>query len=154
MTRGMRPLAIRAFILCYIAQALVSAVHTFLSPGRLQIRLEHDLGVAHDSGRTALLAVLAIRIGIAAWLAWLVHSRASRFGKWAVIVLFLPRVWQGFSQRAEILEGLATGNPNSMMWLIEFLLYLAAGACLFLPQSEYWFATKGRSVRTEAQTFE
>lgn len=154
MKPGTRPLAINAFALLYLGQALISAAHSLFNPAGIPARIERSLGLGQGSGELALDGILAVRTGIVAWLVWLVYARASKLGKWAMIALFLGRVWQGISERTGIVNGLAHGNPNTLFWTVESVLYLAAGACLFLPQSEYWFATKGRSVRAEAQTFE
>jgi hypothetical protein len=148
------PLPIRLFAVCYFGQALMGTVHNALTSDRMQAQIEQNLQLPYGRGEPWVVTILAVRVAVAAILVWMVCARANNVAKWIVVVLSLGRVWQAIGGWAEIVTGLTHGNSNSIAWTIESAIYFGAGVCLFLPQSRYWFVTKGRSMKAEASAFE
>jgi len=145
---GNQPRSINLFAILFIFQALISSVHNVLSPQSLRAQLAADF--QPDEWLTAVFALdLAVRLGIALFLVWFVWARASKVAKWVCVVFALGPLMQV----QDVWTGLQSGNINSIAWVARQTVALIAVSCFFLPASRYWFASRGRSVKGDAEVF-
>jgi hypothetical protein len=141
------PGTIRLFAIAYALFVLLNLVHGVISADSLRLALPE---LAQSLGATFVPMMLTARVAFAAWLGWLIVFRTSKIAKWFVVVLMVIRL----RSIGDAWTGLQTGNVNSILWTIGTVLGLFTVACLFLPASRFWFATKGRSVETDVAVFE
>ena len=149
MNRSERPRSIKLFAVAFMAQAVASAAHNILTPADLQSRIFATFGT-NDSTVVLFVLTLAFRLGLASLLTWLVYIRANSIAKWVATLFAIGRL----TQTGVAWTGLQVGNPNSIAWLVTSAIALFAVVCLFLPDSRYWFASKGRSSRADSAIFE
>ena len=149
MNHAERPRSIKLFAVAFMAQALASAVHNVLAPADLQSRL----AVTFDPGDWTMalfVLTLAFRLGLASVLTWLVYIRANIIAKWVAVLFAVGRL----TQAGVAWMGLQQGRPNSIVWFFTSAIATFAVVCLFLPDSRYWFASKGRSTKADSAIFE
>lgn len=146
----MRPRSITLFATAYLVQAAITLVQGIYAGESNNLRIEAYFP-ASSSG-TVVAIIVALRLAIALLLTWLVWARASKFAKWAIVVLF---AFRGI-RLPEALAGLATPDVNWLLilWFASLPFTLFAVICLFLPESRDWFARKGGSAKADAAVFE
>ena len=150
MNRPEPPSSIKLFAMAFMAQAIGSVVHIILAPADLQSRLDATFRPG-DWAAAMFVLVLAFRLGIASLLSWFVYVRANNFAKWLAVLLVVGRL----AQAGEVAwAGLWQGNPNSIAWFVTSVVAVFAVVCLFLPDSQYWFTSKGRSTMGDGAVFE